>query len=275
MPLRTSPRRTARARRLAVPLLAGVGAVAIAGAATACGACDGVVSCQQAPRIGIGGQIVDRGNPTDADRAQQSGAGIPAAPGVSGVRVEVAPTGGVASGEGRAATTTDGTGWWHVDLPATGEGGATVDVIVTPPGGSGYTVRGVPVRASRRRGAGNVLGRWTRDLYLTLVGEVYNDAPRTRVDGARVSAVRRRGVEVAPTENTQAPMTTFGGGRFLYDARPLADGPVVFDFVVERDGLPTATVRDVTVYPKHEWLPPNVDGELIFVLDAAGNRVTP
>jgi hypothetical protein len=68
-------------------------------------------------------------------------------------------------------------------------------------------------------------------------------------------------------------MVTFGGGRFLYDVRPLADGPLVLDFVVERDGLPPATVPNVTVLPKHEWLPPNVDGELIFRLDSAGRRV--
>jgi hypothetical protein len=32
-------------------------------------------------------------------------------------------------------------------------------------------------------------------------------------------------------------------------------------------------VANVTLRAKHEWLPPNVDGELVFVLDAAGNRV--
>lgn len=251
--------------RLAVPLTA----VTLA----ACDPCAGVASCVQDPRLGVGGQIVDRGDPSDAGRAALSGADIPNLRLVAGVRVEVTGVSGAVTPGARAAATTDSKGAWQVSLPAPDEGAATADVAVTPPGGGGYTVRGVPLRASRTRGDGNVLGRWTHQLYLTVLGEVINAPGNERPEGTRVTAVRRGGVEVAPTRNTQNPMLTVGGGRFLYDVRPLADGPVVLDFVIERAGLPTATVRGVTLAPQYEWLPPNVSGAVIFRLDPDGRRV--
>jgi hypothetical protein len=134
-------------------------------------------------------------------------------------------------------------------------------------------VRELNILTTRTRGVGTVVGRWTREPFMTYVGEVYDAESGAAVDGARVTAVRRGGVDVAPTANTRVPMVTFSGGRFVYDVRPLADGPLVADFVVERPGRPPATVPNVTLRAKHEWLPPNVDGELVFVLDAAGNRV--
>jgi hypothetical protein len=132
-------------------------------------------------------------------------------------------------------------------------------------------VRGVPLRISRTRGAGNVLGRWTREAYISALGEVFAAETGERVAGARVRAVRRGGVQVAPSANTRDPMVTVDGGRFLFDVRPLGDGDLIADFVIERDGFPTATVRDVTVARQYEWLPPNINGALIFRIDAAGN----
>lgn len=250
-------------------LLAGALALASAGLPLAgCDPCAGVAACAGSPRLGVSGQIVDRGNPTNADRDPISGANIPQARPTADVRVEVVPTAGVTIEQSSAVATTDGNGWWQVSMPARDEGGVTVDVVVTPPGGAGYTVRGLNLLTSRTRGRGNVLGRWTRDLFLTRIGEIFDAASGARVDGARVTAVRRSGIEVAATPNTRTPMVTAGGGRFLYDVRPLADGPLVLDFLVERDGLPAATVPNVVVYPMHEWLPPNVDGGLIFQVGA-------
>lgn len=248
-------------------------AVACAGGVlvTACDPCAGVASCRQPPRLGVSGQIVDRGNPV-ADWPL-SGAGPSAVPS-AGVRVEVIRTGGVELEREQAVATSDGTGWWQVSMKARDEGQVTVDVVVTPPGGIGYRVRGLPLTTSQTRGEGNVLGRWTREPFITVLGEIFNAPSGERVAGARVTAVRRGGIAIEPTPNTRAPMVTVDGGRFLYDVRPLGDGPLVLDFVVERDGLPPATVRNVTVYPQYEWLPPNVSGDLIFRLDAAGNRAS-
>ncbi len=263
-----------RARRPAGRVAAAALAAALGAAApllAACDPCAGVASCQQSPRLGVSGQIVDRGNPTEAERL--AGVAVPPPAPSRGVRVEVVRTDGVEVDVPGAVATTDDNGWWAVSIPARDEGGVTVDVVVTPPGGLGYRVRGVNLRTSRKRGDGNVLGRWTREPYLTLLGEVFTAPEMARVEGARVTAVRRGGIEVAPTPNTRSTMVTVGGGRFLFDVRPLADGPLVLDFVVERDGLPPATVRGVTLFPQYEWLPPNVSGDLIFRLDAAGNRV--
>jgi hypothetical protein len=258
------------ARRFAA---AGAFAAGTAATATACDPCAGVMSCAQSPRLGVSGQIVDRGTPRDDDREQQSGAGIPRLRPAAGVRVEVVRVAGTELDAPSGAATTDATGWWQVSLPARDVGGITVDVIVTPPGGTPYRVRELNIVTSRTRGVGTVVGRWTREPFMTYVGEVYDAETGAAVDGAQVTAVRRGGVEVAPTANTRVPMVTFSGGRFLYEVRPLADGPLVADFVVERPGRPPATVPNVTLRAKHEWLPPNVDGELVFVLDAAGGRV--
>ena len=265
-------------RRARAPAARLASAVAVAAAGLALGACDpcaGVASCTEPPRLGVSGQIVDRGNPTLLGRTSISGADIAQAPPVAGVRVQVFRTAGTALNVPQAEAMTDASGWWQVDMPAASVGGVTVAVVVTPPGSPSYRVDGLNLLTDDVRGRGNVLGRWTRALYLTLVGQVYDEATGTPVDGARVTATRRSGIQVAPTPNTGLLMTTFDGGRFLYDVRPLADGPLVLDFVVERSGLPTAHVDSVTVYPQHEWLPPDVDGELVFRLDSAGRRVLP
>ncbi|GJG88462.1 hypothetical protein tb265_36430 [Gemmatimonadetes bacterium T265] len=263
-------RKAAAVRRVAC-----VGAIATAAAAfSACDPCSGVASCTEAPRLGISGQIVDRGNPTNADRNEISGANIPEPKPVPGVKVQVTRTGGARMVVSEAEATTDGDGWWHVDMEAREVSGVGVDVVVTPPDGPGYRAAGLHLLTSNVRGMGNVLGRWTRDPFLTAVGEVYDAATGAHVDGARVTATRRAGVEIRPTVNTQSPMVTYGG-RFVYDVRPLSDGPLVLDFRVERDGLPTATIDSITVYTQYEWLPPVVNGDLIFRLDSAGHRVKP
>lgn len=247
-----------------------LGVVAGLSAASAgCDPCAGVVACVEAPRLAVSGEILDRGDPTTP--ANLSGAGIPQATPVAGVRIEVIATGGVAVDGGSAAVTTDGSGRWSVTLPARDTGAVTADVVVTPPGKAGYRVSGVQLRVSRTRGAGNVLGRWTHQLYMTKLGEIITSPTGARPAGARVTATRRGGIEIAPTRNTVSPMVTGDGGRFLYDVRPLSDGPLVLDFVIERPGLPTATVRNITVLPQHEWGPTNVDGAISFRIDSLGN----
>lgn len=255
--------------------LVGIVAVPVAATLAACDPCAGVASCTETPRLGVSGQIIDRGDPTNADRSEISGANIPQVTPVGGVHVQVIRTGGAQMVVSQADATTDASGWWQVDMPAREVSGVGVEVIVTPPNGPGYRVQDLHLLTSNVRGQGNVLGRWTNDPFLTDIGEVYDAATGARVDGARVTAVRRSGIVVQPTPNTQVPMVTSGGGRFLYDVRPDSDGAVVLDFVVERAGLPTATIPNVTLYTQHEWLPPVVNGDLIFRLDSAGHRVTP
>ena len=261
------PRPVSFARIALAPVVA-AGGVALA----ACDPCAGVVSCGEAPRVGVSGQIVDRGDPSDLGGGLLSGATIPQARPVAGVRVEVIPTGGVIDGVAPVTATTDRVGWWQVSIPAHAAGLGGADVVVTAPGSSGYRVRDLTLRASSTRGDGNVLGRWTHLLYMTKLGEVINVPGGERPDGVRVSVRRSGGIPVAPTRNTAETLLTEGGGRFVYDVRPLADGPLVVDVRVERDGLPPATVRGVNILPEHEWVPINVDGALSLRLDPAGNR---
>lgn len=263
--------RTARRARAARRLVVAAGALGAALLATACDPCTGVVGCSVDPRIGVSGQIVERGDPSNADGAPLSGDGIPLARPVRGVRVEVIPTAGAAT-PGPAVATTDGNGWWQVSIPGTQDGPATVDVVVSAPGSASYRVRDVAVRSSRRRGDGTVLGRWTSRLYLSKLGEVIDWPSGFRREGTRVHAIRTGGGRIEATRNTTDPMITYGGGRFLLDVRPLDAEPVVFDFVIERDGLPTATLRDVRVAPLWEWLPTNVSGDIIFYLLDDGRR---
>lgn len=231
---------------------------------TACDPCAGVVGCSGNPRVGLSGMIVDRGDPTNADRDPISGANIPPLRPAPGVRVEVTWLTGVPVTTTTATATTDADGWWKVDLPATDEGEVAVDVRVSAPGGVPYRVQGLVVKASRTRGAGNVVGRWTREPFLTQVGELYDASTGAPITGARITAVPRGGVGVAAIGSTEVPMVSFDGGRFIYSVRPLADGVVVLDLRVERDGRAPVTIPGVRLRTQYEWLPPNITGDLIF-----------
>jgi hypothetical protein len=208
--------------------------------------------------------IVDRGDPTNADRDPISGANIPPLRPAAGVRVEVTWLTGVPVTNPTAVATTGADGWWHVDIEAATEGEIAVDVRVSAPDAVPYRVEGLVFKASRTRGAGNVVGRWTREPYIAQVGELYEAATGAPISGARITAVARGGVGVAPLRSTEAPMVTFDGGRFLYSARPLGSGDVFLDLIVERDGLAPRTIPGVRLRTQHEWLPPNVTGDLIF-----------
>lgn len=230
-----------------------VGAAATLGG---CNPCDGVVGCEGSSRLGVGGQIVDRD--------------IVGAPAVSGVRVEVVPTGGVPLDASSATATTDGTGWWQTSLRARATGDVVVTVTVTPPGDKPYRVDGLVVRASSRRGDGNVLGRWVRRPYISYLGGLRDRATGGPVSGARVTVVRRGGIDVEPTSTTRTVSATDGNGYFLYDVRPLDFGPLIVDFVIERNGLRTTVIPNVAIYPAHEWGPPLPSAGATFVLDSVG-----
>lgn len=232
---------------LALPL-------AIAG----CGPCDGVVGCQASPRVSVSGQIVDR-----------SAFGTP----VKGVRVEVARTGGTELATMSGTATTDAQGWWNVSLPAPGGDGGdgvTVDVTVTPPPPlKPYRVGGIALRTSRTRGDGQVLGRWVSRPFITYIGELRDRVSGAPIAGARITWVRRGGVEVQTTPLTQVTQTTTGIGYFTIDLVPAEFAPLFVDLIVEREGLPTDTVRDVRIDPGYEWNPPLATAASSFRLGLA------
>jgi hypothetical protein len=246
------------ALRRAVALAASAGAAALA----ACDPCSGVASCRVRPRVGVGGQIVERRAEPPAPGKEFTGIG--ATP-VGGVRVQVIRTGGVATTADTASAVSDGTGWWQAEFAAAEPGLLTADAIVaardTPP----YRVTGLVLRASDRRGEGNVVGRWTRAGFISAIGEIVDAATGAPVSGARVTATRAGGAELAPSPATRSPMVTEdGSGRFFYDVRLATGGDAFVDFTIERDGYRPAVVRGVRIAPQYEWIPPNVNGDLIF-----------
>lgn len=240
---------------------AAVSAVGLVATFAACDPCSGVISCTDAPRVGVSGQIVD-GSVRDAQRAP---------PGVGGVRVEVTRVSGVETDRPSASARSDGTGWWSVSLPAREVGEVLVDIAVTPPPpGLPYRLAGVPVRASRSRGDGSVLGRWVARPHITLVGAIIDRASGAPVAGANVTVVRRGGILVDSTGTTRNPSLTTEIGYFLYDVRPQSYGSLVVDLVVERPGRRAVTIPNVDVVPDHEWGPPRASGRYTFQIDDAG-----
>jgi hypothetical protein len=120
-----------------------------------------------------------------------------------------------------------------VSVGARDEGDVVVDVVVTPPEGGGYTARGIRLRSTRRRGQGNVVGRWTAQPYVSTIGEVFDASSGARVADARVTFVRRGGVPVEPADSVRVMMTD-EIGRFYLDLQPRGGDPIYADFIIER-----------------------------------------
>lgn len=242
-----------RARVVRALLAVAMLAVAVL-ALPACDACDGVVGCTQPARVSVGGQIVNR-----------SALGAP----VAGVKVEVVRTAGGELADSSASAVTDGQGWWHVAMPARGGAGATVfvDVIVTPPAPQRpYRVTGIPLRTSTVRGDGQVLGRWATRPYITYVGELRDRVSGAPIAGAQVTFVRRGGIEVTPTPVTQVTQATNGDGYFTIDLMPAEYAPLIVDLMVTFPDGRATTIRNVSIMPGYEWIPPLATAESSFRL---------
>lgn len=223
-----------RATVLALAVAASVGAVA-------CEPCNGVVGCSSPGQVSAGGQLVDR---------QETGRPV------SGARVTVVRTGGVELFPESLSARTDGEGWWQLRFETREEGEAIVDVAVAPPAPRPpYRVSGVRLRTSRERGVGEVLGRWVAEPHITYIAELRDRATDAPIPGATVTFVRRGGIEVEPTPRTQVTQSTSGIGYFTLDLRPRAYGPLVADFVVEREGQPPARIPNVVIFPQHLYGP--------------------
>jgi hypothetical protein len=143
-------------------------------------------------------------------------------------------------------------------FPARAASGApvTVSVTVAAPGAKPYTVTGQTLRASTRRGDGQVLGRWVTRPFISYIGELRDRRTNTPIAGATVTFVRRGGITVEPTAATLLTQTTSGIGYFLLDFTPGDFAPLVGDLVVDRPGERPVTLRNVSIMPGHEWGPP-------------------
>lgn len=254
---RSGPRRAGRGAWLVL----GTSLAAAAAGATACSACDGVIGCHEAPRLGLSGEFVSRD--------------VPSAPAVPGVRVDVVSRSPDVLLDSAASATTDDRGWWAVAMRARTVGTATVDVVVTPPAPDpAYRVTGLQFATSATRGAGAEAGRWVPRLFISYVGKLVDKATGTPIFGAHVTIVRRGGVAIAPTIVTDTAPKTDSTGTFLYDVKPAALAPLSLQFLIDRPGLPRATVN-TTILPGYTWGPAYATPNSTFVVDSAGQVTGP
>jgi hypothetical protein len=201
-----------------------------------CDPCSGISACVGAPRLSVEGWIVERA----------TGRSIP------GARVAVIRRGGVDLEPDSADATTDAVGHFEIALGARKPGAVVFDVLVLPPVGRPYRVRGLRTTATEIRGDAYVLGLWANSSYFAYVGELYYRAnPGTRVGGARVEFRRTGGVELYGPGWVGAKYETVSdaAGRFqLFDQHvlPVDAGEVV---------------GDLTIYPPSE-APPTVIPDL-------------
>lgn len=233
-------------------------ALAAAPFASNCSPCDGVVGCTEDPRLGLSGEFVDRQNL--------------GAPPIPGVRVDVVSRSPDVLVDSAATVTSDASGWWAVSLRARRAGTATVDVTVRPPAPYGpYQVTGLQYPVTTTRGQGAEAGRWVSRPFVSYIGRLLDKATGRPIIGAKVTVVRRSGVAITRTIATDTAPTTDSAGTFLYDVTPAAVAPHYVDLLVDRPGLPRATVVDAVVPAEYLWGPPHPTAGSTFTIDSAGN----
>ncbi len=226
--------------------------------AAACSPCDGVLGCQGDPRLGLSGEFVTRD--------------FPGGPPVPGVRVDVVSRSPDVLLDSVATATTDATGWWSVSLRARKAGFATVDVVVTPPAPDPpYRVTRLSYQVRVTRGTGSETGRWVPRPFISYIGLLLDEASGGPIVNAQVTVVRRRGVAVTATSATDTTPKTDGSGTFLYDVKPATLAPLYVDFLVDRPGLPRATIANAVITPGYEWGPPHTYAATTFTIDSAGH----
>lgn len=227
-------------------------------AAAACSPCDGVLGCEGEARLGLSGEFVTRD--------------ITGGPPVPGVRIDVVSRSPDVLVDSVGTATSNATGWWSVSMRARKVGAATVDIVVTPPAPDPpYRVTGLSYATRTGRGAGSETGRWVPRPFISYVGVLRDQASGGPIAGARVTIVRRGGVAIAATSATDTMPKTDNSGTFLYDVKPVTLAPLYVDFLVDRLGLPRATIANATVTPGYEWGPPHAYAVTTFTIDSAGH----
>lgn len=219
--------------RIASPLLVGLALLV-----TGCDPCAGTVSCETGPAIRASGRIVH----------------FPSGASASGVRVTIT------SGASTASATTDGDGFWNVELPSTASAGGTAiaSAEVMEPGASApYRVNDLALPITRRRGDGVDLGRWYSHPEVRFVGEL---KPRLGVDltGASVQVDRTGGVD---GELHGATASITAGGRFYVEGTARTTGLMTVRLTVVGPYLARPYVRDgIQVVVMHRDTVPTVQG---------------
>lgn len=216
-------------------LLAGLLAAGLSAGLSACDECAGTPSCNNPPRMSVGGQFIEH----------KSGATV------GGVRIEFVRKSGVLTTSDTARAVSDDNGFFQLRLDGHDDGAIVGDLVVTPPAPHPpYTVEDVSFQTSRRRAEGLFLGRLVVNPYLVFVGEVYDRFTGALVPNVTVTLRRRDGGLVDPSEAT---FTTDENARFAWiDPPVLQFGPMETEFELTAPGYPRTfrIVRDIELQYK-------------------------
>ena len=207
-----------------------------------CDPCAGVVSCVTSPRVAVQGTIVD----------VNSGHGIP------GVRVSLARTDDGSHESSSAITDAQG----NYQMEVSSESG-TFDVTVDSRSGDAYTVRGLSLASTTRKGGGHVLGTWvTAPVFVTPLELVVRETGQLVTTGT-VSFQRTGGVAISGPGVVDGVSTTeiVGGRAALLSGVIAADADdVIGDLTVTSPGssFGTTVIPDVHVRPSYVFRPRDV-----------------
>ncbi len=222
-------------------------ALAVGALVEGCGACDDPTGCTTAPSLSYTGQFVEHTS------------GRP----VSGVRVQLIRTSGVALPGDTITSVTDRDGFYRLATEVPTGGRITGDVLVTPPAPHrAYRVSGVTFDTRTVRGDGGVLGRWVVDPYVQFIGEIVS---RTARDYVRSTAIVFRRTGGALLDAASVTATTDENGRFELRPRLLSFGDVSGTITVAAGpGLPRAVDIPVVLRPTYRDEPPTVAGSFVL-----------
>jgi len=248
------------ARRLAASaaLVLAVGATLALGG---CDPCTGVYRCSNERVVSASGRVIEF----------RSGRAAP------GVRVTFTPTGGAPVTGAAMTAVSDGDGQFRF-ASAVADGEQVIGTLtVTPPGPDPeYSVGGLALTTSSRRGEGNVFQPLLVRPWLFYIAEFRIREGNAPVVGATATFVRQSGGR-PPAEPLQA--VTDENGRIFFDVPSAGAEPAVGTWVLEGGNLPrTYIVDSARVRPLYADLPVgSLDGwwQLGAALDGAARFVLP
>ena len=189
---------------------------------TACDPCGTTLSCEQAPRVAVVGQILE----------EQSGAPV------AGASIEMRRVSGVDFLQPVRATTTRDNGTFEIEMETVSLGDAVVSIRVASPGAAPYDVLAVPTRATVLTGEATILKPWSSGRpRLTYVIELFRDGTADdRLANAEVEFRRTGGVHMfiggAEVASTIATANEVGWVFPFRDVTTDAAGDLVGDFTV-------------------------------------------
>lgn len=216
-----------------------IATVLIVAANTGCDPCAGTPSCHMEPEVSYTGEFIERFSGRS----------------VAGVQVEFIRRGGLLLVADTVRAVSDRDGFFVIRVGAFSEGDVVGALRVTPPEPyQPYTVEGVVLRATRKRGDGGVLGRLVVNPYLQLLGEVRNNATGAIINSAMVTLTTTN--DPALVEPSVVQIATGEDGRFLWEPIVLHYGTLQARIEIVSPQHPTPLIMDRGITLQHLDGPP-------------------